>query len=123
MSTAKTVAEKAARAFSVLGVAHFLVSLLCWAMLGWVIVRSGASAVYLAPAASAIVPLGVFSLSLLRSRSGNRDVWILLGLGLAVSSAWMAFDVHHQSYQLQMMTSDEGCRHFYATWWWYGGSS
>ena len=61
----------------------------------------------------------IFGLAFFFSWRGRRAGILLLVIGTILVATMFLFDVATNDYQIQALTLDRGCRHFYATWWWY----
>ena len=118
--------RKAVAVVAAVGAAHFFVSIGWW---GWVVVSFASSPAGLAGidwsglrfALPAVLLLVVFLIALVFAWRRRVAAIFLLALAIPMATLSFIYDTQRGNYQIQVMTSNEGCKHVYLTWWWHGG--
>ncbi len=108
--------------FSALGIVHFATSLRWWIVLFGGTKLPGQQELFwniLTYAWPCLALLGVFAIALGLSSFNRRCGVAFLSVALLASSVAFWYDTKNNRYQIQAMTDNEGCGHFYCTWWWY----
>ena len=110
--------------FSALGIMHFMTSLRWWIVLCGetkLLTGQGVFGNILTYAWPCLACLGVFTIALVLSSFNRRCAVWYLSLALLTSASAFLYDTANNRYQIQAMTENDGCKHFYCTWWWYDG--
>ncbi|MCZ6655381.1 MAG: hypothetical protein O7D91_20430 [Planctomycetota bacterium] len=107
-----------------LGIMHFATSLRWWIVLfGGTTLPADQELFWniLTYAWPCLACLGVFTIALALSSFSRRCAVWYLSLALLTSASLFLYDIQNNRYQIQALTENEGCKHFYCNWWWYDG--
>jgi hypothetical protein len=100
--------------------AHFVLSLAAWGLVLWWALHCEeviwAEFCHAIPAAALLI---VFLASATLAWRGSRVSAAMLFLGVLLSATCFWWDMTWDHWQIQYMTRNEGCKHVYATWWWW----
>jgi hypothetical protein len=104
--------------FATLGVLHFSIVVVAWALAVWGADLNSAYVWGYVLKCAWPIPL-LFAACIMSFRQAwrqRRSALPLLAAAVAGSVALLVFDVYHHRYQVQIMTAGEGCGHLYCNW-------